>query len=58
MPVGGMLVVEGIHDSAANLGEWQRMRDDAHTCVTFDLYDFGIAFFDHRLAKQHYVVNF
>ena len=58
MPAGGMLVVEGIHDSAAHLSAWRAIVADAHTGVTFDLYDFGIAFFDHRLTKQHYVVNF
>ena len=58
MSAGAMLVVEGIHDSAANLSVWQDICDDGNTCITFDLYDFGIALFDHRLAKQHYVVNF
>ena len=26
--------------------------------VTFDLYDIGIAFFDTKYNKQHYIVNF
>ena len=26
--------------------------------LTFDLWDMGIAFFDSRYNKQHYIVNF
>lgn len=58
MPTKGMLVVEGIHRSDSALDTWKAIEGDANTCVTFDLYDYGIAFFDHRLTKQHYVVNF
>ena len=58
MPVGAMLVVEGIHDNAANLDAWRSLQLMEHTGVTFDLYDYGIAFFDRRLTKQHYIVNF
>lgn len=58
MPLHGMLVVEGIHDSDAHLTIWQNIKGDAHAGVTFDLYDYGIVFFDQRLTKQHYVVNF
>lgn len=58
MPTHAMLVVEGIHDDATRLEAWRRIEADAHTGVTFDLWDYGIAFFDHRLTKQRYVVNF
>ena len=58
MHTNGMLVVEGIHKSAATLETWQQVQGNTNTCVTFDLYDYGIAFFDHRLTKQHYIVNF
>ena len=58
MPVNGMLVVEGIAKSAENKEIWKKVEADANTCVTFDLHDYGIAFFNHRLTKQSYVVNF
>lgn len=35
--------------------EWFR---SIPSVVSFDLYDFGIAFFDHQYNKQYYIVNF
>ena len=58
MSARGMLVVEGIHQSDFTRAIWKKVEADPNTGVTFDLYDYGIAFFDHSLTKQHYVVNF
>ena len=58
MPPSGMVVAEGIHHDQASLAAWKLMKDDPQTAVTFDLYDYGIAFFNHKLNKQHYKVNF
>lgn len=58
MPTAGMLVAEGIHHDHASLEAWKKMKDDPQTAITFDLYDYGIALFNHDLQKQHYKVNF
>lgn len=51
-------VMAGIYDSAERRTMWRRLQTDERVGVTFDLYDYGIAFFDRSLNKQHYVVNF
>ena len=53
-----MLVVMGIgyRDAAAKL--WQTLLDDQRARTTFDLYYCGIAFFETRLYKKNYIVNF
>lgn len=58
MPERGMLVCEGIHKGADSLKTWCGIQADEHTGVTFDLYTYGVAFFDRSLTKQHYKVNF
>ena len=58
MPERGMLVCEGIHESARAKEIWRTIREAPHTGVTFDLYTYGIAFFNPKLHKQHYKVNF
>ena len=58
MPQQGMLVVEGIHYSASALSLWHALQEDTHTGITFDLYTYGVAFFDPQRHKQHYRVNF
>ncbi|MBP1614910.1 MAG: hypothetical protein H6Q13_2358, partial [Bacteroidetes bacterium] len=37
---------------------WRRMQSDERTGISFDLYDFGIIFFDKKKIKQHYLINF
>lgn len=51
-------VVKGIHATPSRRAWWKRMQEHPLTGVTFDLYDFGIVFFDHNLYKQHYIVNY
>lgn len=58
MPENGMLVVEGIHRSAAATRQWHALQAADHTGITFDLYTYGVAFFDPHRHKQHYKVNF
>lgn len=53
-----MLVVTDIHTSEPGRKSWQQLLAAENVVVTFDLYDFGIAFFDRRLTKQNYIVNF
>ena len=58
MPENGMLVVEGIHKNHNARQTWQTLQESPHTGVTFDLFTYGVAFFDPHYHKQHYKVNF
>ncbi|MCR5181077.1 MAG: hypothetical protein K6C30_07670 [Bacteroidaceae bacterium] len=58
MPSHGMLVVEGIRRDKETLRKWREIQQSPHTGITFDLYVYGIAFFDTSHFKQHYKVNF
>ena len=51
---GSMLVVDRLRD---NMEWWRMIKADHRTRVTFELYDLGIAFFDPKLQKQDYKVN-
>ena len=53
-----VIVIEGIHNSSEMSGWWQELIADAHTGITFDLYDLGLIFFDRSKIKQHYIINF
>lgn len=50
-----VLVVE---DIGRRSQAWNQLLADGRTIVTFDLYYCGIAFFDKRRSRQHYIVNF
>ena len=38
--------------------EWLRLQESEHSGITYDLYDIGIIFFDKKVYKQHYRMNF
>lgn len=48
----------GIHGSAEALRHWEQVKLHPRVSVSFDLYDYGILFFDSSKQKQHYIVNF
>ena len=52
------MVVEGIHRNRRNRNLWRALRSDDRTGISFDLYDYGILFFDRSRTKQNYIVNF
>lgn len=58
MPENGMIVIEGIHKNRLARHTWRALQEDPHTGITFDLFTYGVAFFDHHRHKQHYSVNF
>lgn len=58
MRPSSIMVLEGIHRNDSALRLWHALQDDHHTGITFDLYTYGVAFFDHERHKQHYKVNF
>ncbi|MEG1866118.1 MAG: hypothetical protein RR331_04515 [Bacteroides sp.] len=53
-----LFVVRGIHASRPMRAFWKQLQADERVGVTFDLYDFGLLFFDRTKIKQHYIVNF
>lgn len=53
-----LMIVAGIHNSPSAQAAWQRLVAEKRVRVTFDLYDFGLAFFESRLNKQDYVINY
>ncbi len=55
---GGLIVVRGIGRHKTDRAAWQRLVADERVRVSFDLYDFGLAFFESRLNKEHYVINY
>lgn len=53
-----ILVLEGIHRDKTSRRRWEEIKADPRTGCTFDVYTYGIVFFDHNRTKQHYIVNF
>lgn len=52
------LLIKGIHRSAASRKAWKELTAQPQVRVTFDLYDFGICFFEKRLNKENFVINY
>lgn len=50
-----VMVLDRLHQHRAL---WKQIRQSANVTVTFDLYYCGIAFFDAKRSKQHYIINF
>ena len=38
--------------------EWHQLQESVHCGITYDLYNIGIIFFDKKVYKQHYRMNF
>lgn len=53
-----MCILKGIHGSEEARKTWETVCHMPQVGVTFDLYDYGILFFDKTKLKQHYIVNF
>ena len=53
-----LFIVHGLHRSRADRTAWRRLTADKRVRVTFDLYDFGLAYFDSRLHRAAYVINY
>jgi hypothetical protein len=53
-----VLVLSGIGYTGQMKCLWKELQKDDRVGVTFDLYDVGILFFDKKMIKQHYIVNF
>ena len=53
-----MLVLLGNLYSEKRGEEWLRLQESELSGITYDLYDIGIIFFDKKVYKQHYRMNF
>ena len=53
-----MMVLKDIRSEKKSWNTWTALQKDSRVGVTFDLYDYGIVFFDTDKHKQHYIVNF
>ncbi len=55
---GCALVMTGIRCDREARALWRALGDDPGVGARFDLYDYGVAFFDPVRNRQHYLVNF
>lgn len=53
-----LFILEGIYSTADALSFWQRVVNDVRCSVTFDLYYCGVVFFNKKLFKTNYIINF
>ena len=53
-----LFITYGIHRSRATLQAWREWRKKESVRVTFDLYWLGLAYFEVRLNKQDYTINY
>lgn len=51
-------VISGIRASDEALQAWERVKMLPEVAVTFDLYDYGIVFYDRSKQRQDYIVRF
>lgn len=58
MHAPAVLIVQGIHRNKQSLAYWKLLMEDAGTGVSFDLYYCGLIFFDKKMYKQNYKINF
>lgn len=52
------LAVLGIHGSREAKTQWQQLLADERTGVSFDLFDCGVVFFDRKMFKRTYKINY
>jgi hypothetical protein len=53
-----IFILEGISRSSDTRLFWKQVVEDARCDVTFDLYYCGIIFFDKKMFKTNYIINF
>ena len=52
-----VIVVAGIHRNRRTREWWQQLVNDSATVVTYDMYSYGLLFFDKERRKQHYTLK-
>lgn len=58
LTIDSILVFENIYSSSSFNRQWNKLKSDARTGCSYDLYYCGILFMDTSKIKQHYRVNF
>lgn len=53
-----VIIVGGIHRNAMARRAWHHLQSDDRVRITFDLYDFGLAYTECRLNKEDYLINY
>lgn len=53
-----LVVLKGIRRDAAAKAAWKELEGSPETRVAFDLGDIGLAYFDPKLNKQSYTINY
>lgn len=53
-----LFILEDIYSSADTRSFWRRVTGDVRCSVTFDLYFCGVVFFNKKLFKTNYIINF
>ena len=53
-----ILIIDQIYKSKETRQLWEELIHDNRTIITFDLYYCGIIFFDKKMYKANYIVNF
>lgn len=51
-----VIVIRGICRTPQTAAAWEQLKSDERVRVTFDLYDYGLAYFESRLNKEDYVI--
>lgn len=51
-------LIAGIHRSASSRQAWDEVKRQDAVVVSFDLYDYGLVFFDRSKQRQHYIIWF
>lgn len=51
-------IIKGIYRDYEARKQWRRIQMLPQVFVTFDLYEYGIVFYDPSKQKQHYIINF
>ena len=52
-----IVIVEGIHRNREQEYIWNQVTCDSRTIVTYDMYSFGLLFFNDERYKQHYTLK-
>ena len=52
-----VIVVAGIHRNKRTREWWQQIVSDTATVITYDMYSYGLLFFDKERRKQHYTLK-
>lgn len=52
-----VIIVEGIHRNSTVKQWWQNIVLDKRTVITYDMYSYGLVFFDTARYKQHYTLK-